>query len=128
MENSWEKFGQKECAWVESLYQGILALINVARSESRRGISYTDFTHKITAIPFDPHSKMLDQLLDDISTLEATAGRPMLSVLVRHKGGLQPGTGFYTAAERLGRKAAGEDNDSVWIREFEAAHDFWNAV
>jgi hypothetical protein len=73
MEKSWERFGQKESAWVESIYQGMLALIDVARSGGDRGISYTDFTHRITAIHFDPHSQMLDQLLDDISTLEAAA-------------------------------------------------------
>ena len=70
-------------------------LIGVARL-GNDGISYTDFTSRITTFHFEPHSTMLDQLLDDISSHEVAANRPMLSVLVRHKeGDLRPGGGFY---------------------------------
>jgi molybdopterin synthase catalytic subunit len=100
-------------------------LIGVAKLGTD-GISYTDFiTHH--SLHFEPRSSMLDQLLDDISSHEVAADRPMLSVLVRHKeGDLRPGGGFYIAGERLGRKDPKEDNESFWIRELKAAHAFWN--
>src|SRR5205085_12180588 len=84
MEKSWEKFGLKESEWLASMYQGIVALIGVANlGESlSNGISYTEFTRRITAVHFQPHSQMLDQLLYDISSHEVGAKRPMLSVLV----------------------------------------------
>jgi len=42
MGNSWEKFGLKESEWLESVYQGIVTLIGVAKLGGD-GISYTDF-------------------------------------------------------------------------------------
>jgi hypothetical protein len=81
--NSWERFGKTEAAWLASIHQGIVSLIEVA--SARSDLSYTDFTRTITAIHFEPHSIMLNQLLDDISRQEAAAGRAMLSVIVRHK-------------------------------------------
>jgi hypothetical protein len=129
MEKSWERFGLKESEWLESLYQGIVALIDVAKLSDNAGdgISYTDFTRRITAVQFQPHSQMLDQLLYDISSHEVAANRPMLSVLVRHKeGDLRPGSGFYVAGMRLKRKEPTEDNEAFWIRELKAVHSFWS--
>jgi molybdopterin synthase catalytic subunit len=126
MEKSWERLGQKEAAWLESLYQGIVMLIPIAKA--RNDISYTDFTREVSAIHFEPHSTMLNQLLDDISTHEAAPNRPMLSVLVRHKeGDHQPGPGFFVCAKRLKRQRLDEDDVAFWIRELSAAHDFWSA-
>lgn len=127
MSTSWEKFGQRQSDWLEAMYQGIVALIKVARAEGGQpGVSYSDFTERITAIHFDPHSQMLNQLLDDIGAHEATAGRPMLSALVRHKhGDFRPGPGFFDAAVRFRRKEVNEDNDTFWQREFGALQDFW---
>lgn len=122
--NSWERFGKTEAAWLASIHQGIVSLIKVATARS--DLSYTDFTRTITAIHFEPHSIMLNQLLDDISRQEAAAGRAMLSVIVRHKDGdRQPGPGFFVLAKQLRRQKPNEDKDSCWIRELNAAHDFW---
>lgn len=50
MEMPWERFGVKRSDWIGSMYQGIVALIAVARSDAQRdGISYEDFTRLITA-------------------------------------------------------------------------------
>jgi molybdopterin synthase catalytic subunit len=125
MKNSWDKFGVRRSEWLEFVYQGIVVLIGVAKLGAD-GISYTDFTNRITALHFEPHSTMLDQLLDDISSHEVAANRPMLSVLVRHKeGDLRPGGGFYIAGVRLGRKNPTEGNEDFWIRELTAAQAFW---
>lgn len=103
-------------------------LIELAKlGERGDGISYTDFTKRISAIHFEPHSQMLDQLLDDISSHEVAANRPMLSVFVRHKGvDLRPGSGFYSAGERLKRKDPSEDNETFWIKELREAYAFWS--
>jgi hypothetical protein len=129
MEKSWEKFGLKESEWLESMYQGIVALIDVTKlgDSLGHGISYTDFTKRIVAVHFQPHSQMLDQLLYDISSHEVAANRPMLSVLVRHKDGdLRPGSGFYIAGMRLKRKEPTEDDETFWIRELNAVYAFWS--
>lgn len=124
---SWERFGKTEAAWLASIHQGVVALIHIAAV--REDMSYTDFTRTISAIDFDPHSTMLNQLLDDISRQEAAAARPMLSVIVRYKeGDRQPGPGFFLLAKQLQRQGPDEDNDSCWIRELNAAHDFWSKV
>ena len=126
MEKSREQFGLKESEWLESMYQGIVALIDIAKLGGD-GISYTDFTKRITAFQFQPHSQMLDQLLYDISSHEVAANRPMLSVLVRHKeGDLRPGSGFYVAGIRLKRKKPSEDNETFRIRELKAVRSFWS--
>lgn len=124
---SWERFGKTEAAWLASIHQGIVALVDMAAQ--RGDMSYTDFTRTISAIDFDPHSTMLNQLLDDISRQEAAAGRAMLSVIVRHKeGDRQPGPGFFLLAKQLQRQGPKEDNDNCWIRELNSAHDFWSNI
>jgi len=70
---------------------------------------------------------MLNQLLDDISRQEAAARRAMLSVIVRYKeGDRRTGPGFFVLAKQLRRQDLKQDNDSCWIRELNAAHDFWS--
>lgn len=48
------------------------------------------------------HRNELARLLGEISKREHEVGRPMLSAVVVHKGGTDPGKGFFTLARELG--------------------------
>lgn len=62
--------------------------------------------------------------LDAVSVHEHQQGQPLLSVLVVNQHTLRPGPGFFTMARRLGRFRRG-DQDSFFIEELNAVHDFW---
>lgn len=52
---------------------------------------------------------VIGPLLDEINRHEHLGGRPLISVIVVHKGTTDPGPGFLMCAEDLGRLNAGED-------------------
>jgi Arc/MetJ-type ribon-helix-helix transcriptional regulator len=73
---------------------------------------------------FHPQSPRLHELLCEISTEEAEAGRGMLSAVVVKRGTKRPGGGFFDLAERLGREV--NQQDTFWRTELElvyAAHN-----
>jgi len=76
-------------------------LREVARQETL--ISY-EKVGKLVGLDMDnwPDRNELAGRLGEISTKEHEAGRPMLSAVVVHKGGVDPGKGFFTLAKELG--------------------------
>ncbi len=52
---------------------------------------------------------VIGPLLDEINRHEHIEGRPMLSILVVHKGTTDPGPGFIACAEDLGLFRKGDD-------------------
>lgn len=95
------KHGFSDAAWEAAKAEGKAALAECARA--KKMISYPDFMHHIRSISFEtPHDSRLPQLLAEISTEEAKAGRGMMTALVVRKNSDQrPGGGFFELAERL---------------------------
>lgn len=88
--------------------------------ERQRGISlsYTAFCDKMRqrGFDYDPHSYLLNALLDATSRASDQRAGVMLSVLVIHKDGdLRPGPGFFSLMKKLGRDV--KDPDVAWIAE-----------
>jgi hypothetical protein len=63
---------------------------------------------------------VVGKLLDDINRSEHEHGRPLLSVIVVHKGETMPGEGFFMCARDLGRYQEGQDR-AAFVREERAA-------
>jgi hypothetical protein len=63
--------------------------------------------------------------LDDINRSEHEHGRPLLSVIVVHKGETMPGEGFFICARDLGRYREGEDRAAFVRQEREAVFKAW---
>jgi hypothetical protein len=77
-------------------------LERVARRRS--AITYSELVDKIHAIHLEPDSKLLAQILDEISTKSHGERDCMLSAVVIHKDSDDlPGPGFFSLAEALGR-------------------------
>ena len=64
------------------------------------------------------------QILDNISSAEYEAGRPLLSAIVVLKDEYRPGDGFFKLAERLGLYHGG-DRDEYWVKELQRVRDCW---
>lgn len=91
------------------------------RARTRGMIPYSELVDGITAIRFEPNARPLFDLLDEISTEEAAAGRGMMTALVVHKtGDRQPGPGFFELAKRLSRDVS--DKTACWLEELNKVH------
>ena len=87
-------------------------------------IPYSELVSKIESIRIDPHEDRFFHFLGEISTVEAKAGRGMMTALVVHKDGdMQPGPGFFKLAQSLGRDTT--DITACWVEEFKKVHAAW---
>jgi hypothetical protein len=89
-------------------------------------ITYGNLVQQIASIQFEPDSTALRELLGEISTEEDAAGRGMLSVVVvlaTGEGRGQPGDGFFTLAQKLGRHT--HDRLQFWAAEFDRVRQAW---
>jgi hypothetical protein len=86
----------------EALAEARAVLERVARERS--AITYSDLVAKIEAVPLEPDSKVLAEILDDISSATDQERGCMLSAVVIHKGDDElPGPGFFKLGRALGR-------------------------
>jgi hypothetical protein len=117
------KHGCSDAAWEAAKAEGKAALAECARA--KKMISYTEFVHHICSIAFEtPHDSRLPQLLAEISTEEAKAGRGMMTALVIRKNGDQrPGGGFFELAERLGYDVS--DREKFWLEQINKLFASW---
>ncbi|MGD0020646.1 MAG: hypothetical protein ABSD62_15510 [Candidatus Limnocylindrales bacterium] len=69
--------------------------------------------------------RVVGNRLDDINRSEHQAGRPLLSVIVVHKGATMPGEGFFMCARDLGRYQEGQDRAAFVKQEREAVFKAW---
>lgn len=99
-------------------------LVEVARAG--KTMTYSDAAAIVDLSMRNPHHRrLLGQHLGAISEFEVDHGRPMLSVVVVHKGEQHVGSGFLQLGEELGRKRAVEDDQSFEVRELYRVHDYW---
>ncbi len=94
-------------------------------ARDKKIISYADFMHQIYSISFEtPHDSRLPQLLAEISTEEAKAGRGMMTALVvRKNSDHKPGAGFFELAKHLGYDVF--DSEKFWIEEVNKVFSSW---
>jgi hypothetical protein len=98
-------------------------LVEVARAG--KTMTYSDAAEILGFSMRNPHHRrLLGQHLGAISEFEVDHGRPMLSVVVVHKGEQHVGSGFLQLGEELGRKRAVEDDQSFEVRELFRVHDY----
>lgn len=95
-------------------------------------ITYSDAC-KEAALPLDmanpDHRNQLAAMLARVSVFETDHHRPMLSALVVHQNGMDPGNGFYTFAERLGLLREGsksEERMSFFANQVKEIHRIWS--
>ena len=73
-------------------------------ARNRSTTTYSALVAEIRAVPLDPNSKVLAEILDEISTESDATGKGMLSAVVVHKDDDDlPGPGFFALAKQLGR-------------------------
>ena len=117
------RFGYTTTQWDQAKVEAQAAMSHAA--SKRRTITYTQLTHKIAAIQFDPHDTALHWLLGEVTTDEDAQGRGMLSVVVTHKhGDMEPGGGFFQKAEELGRTV--NDQTTFWVEELKRVWKHWS--
>lgn len=98
--------------------RAVLARIAKARST----IPYSDLVKEIDSLHLEPDSKVLAQMLDEISSEADSAGRGMLSAVVVHKtDDYLPGTGFFALAKHLGRDPS--DRVACHAQELARVHE-----
>jgi hypothetical protein len=64
-------------------------------------------------------------LLQVAAARQSRRPRPLLSVIVVHKGTTMPGEGFFMCAKDLGRYGAGQDREEFVESEREAVFKYW---
>jgi len=94
------------------------------RARLRGMMPYSELTSQMQSICFQPHDRAFFHFLGELSIEEAQAGRGMMTALVVHKDGdMQPGPGFFEAAQRLGLDTS--DLVDCWVRELKKVHAAW---
>jgi hypothetical protein len=118
-------FGFPQSDWDAAKREAHAAMAAAAQGASGT-IFYVDLTTKISTIHFEPDAHIFHELIGQISREENLEGRGMLSVVVVHKSGDrrgQPGDGFFTLAQELGRDT--HDRLQFWALEFERVRSAW---
>lgn len=91
----------------EAAAEALAVLKRTARKQAI--ITYSDLVAEIHAVPLEPASKVLAEILDEISTESDAQGEGMLSAVVVHKDSNDlPGPGFFALARKLGRDTSDE--------------------
>src|SRR5215475_12031707 len=89
--------GYSDEQWEDAISQLRAAILEAARE--RRMTNYTEVSLRVTAIPVEPHSPVLDHLLGEVLEEAHDTTGLALTALVKHKyGDLEPGGGFYKMA------------------------------
>jgi hypothetical protein len=98
----------------------------IGRARERAMVTYTELVAEIDAVSLQAHDPRLDDLLRQLATSEAQAGRGMITALVVHKhGDMEPGRGFFELAEKLGRNTS--DRTKCWIEEVKRVYRAWQS-
>lgn len=91
-------------------------------------INYSQFASDCN-IPYTSveERNQFHHLLGEISEFEISNGRPMLSVLIHHKGDIErtPGKGFFELADKLVQRNQGETDKQMKYRIIKECWKFW---
>ncbi len=101
MRRSGAQFGLDDEQWDTAKSEVREAILEAAYD--RRMTWYGEVAGKVSAVPLDPYSALMNHLLGGVFEDENEAGRPALTSIVTHKyGDKEPGSGFYDMARSLG--------------------------
>jgi hypothetical protein len=101
MRRSGAQFGLRDEQWDAAKAEVREAILEAAYE--RRMTWYGEVASKVSAVPLDPYSALMNHLLGAVFEDEHEAGRPVLTSIVTHKyGDKEPGSGFYEMARSLG--------------------------
>ena len=95
-------------------------LIEVAKRKET--VSYSEMAR---IADLHVRSRALFQILDDVSTAEHAAGRPLLTAVVIRKEDGVSGAGFFALATRLGHYRDGDDRKLYWAWELKRVYAEW---
>jgi hypothetical protein len=111
--------------WEKMKTDTLAVLSQVARS--RGLITYSEFARRIGGaldVQNRDEAVVLGQLLTEVSLQQHKRGRGILSAVVIQKTGDQePGPGFFTLAQALGKKYS--DRTVFWVEECKKVHHYW---
>ena len=107
-----------------TLYARVLA--ELVQAAQYRGVTTYQDIALIMELPTTGQrmGREVGEMLDEISSDEVRAGRPMLSAVAVNTEG-RPGSGFYRLAARLERAESGEADAEFWARERDAVYEAW---
>jgi hypothetical protein len=95
------QFGLNDKEWDAAKSEVRDAILDAAYD--RRMTWYGEVAGKVSTVPLDPYSPLMNHLLGGVFEDEHEAGRPALTSIVTHKyGDKEPGSGFYEMARSLG--------------------------
>lgn len=101
MRRSGAQFGLSDEDWDAAKAEIREAILEAAYE--RRMTWYGEVASKVSAVPLDPYSALMNHLLGAVFEDENECGRPALTSIVTHKyGDKEPGSGFYEMARSLG--------------------------
>ena len=101
MDRSGSHFGLDDQQWDRAKIEVREAILEAAYE--RRMTWYGEVASKVTVVPLDPYSSLMNHLLGAVFEDEHAASRPALTSIVTHKyGDKEPGAGFYDKARSLG--------------------------
>jgi hypothetical protein len=106
--------------WEDLKAEAHEVMINLARAG--QVVTYSEFCAMLTTAYIHYHSPLLVRLLDEIGSMEAQAGRPVLPALVVAKQTGIPGAGFF----RIDSGEAIDDPKAYWQRELKRVFDYWS--
>ena len=117
------KYGFTDAQWQSAIAEAT-AILRLRASTEPGTITYSDLAAELTSITIGYHDPAMDYLLVQVSTEEHEAGRPLLSVIVIHKGGdMEPGNGFYELAKDLGFDVS--NRLAFWTSELTRVQNYW---
>src|SRR5712691_10122715 len=94
MDRSGSHFGLTDLQWDQAKEEVREAIMDAAYD--RRMTWYGEVASKVTVVPLDPYSSLMNHLLGAVFEDEYAGGRPALTSIVTHKhGDKEPGGGFY---------------------------------
>jgi hypothetical protein len=105
-------------------------LVEIAQRETT--VPYAEVAEWVNLDMSRPDDRQrMAELLDEISSSEHAAGRPLLSAIVVHGIGGEaagmPGGGFFVLAKRLKLQSQREDKVTFFAKELRRVHKYWNA-
>jgi hypothetical protein len=101
MKRSAARFGLSDEQWEAAVSEVRAAILEAAYDY--RMTWYGEVASKVSAVPLEPYSALMNPLLGEVFEMEHRVGRPALTALVTHKDGdKEPGPGFYDMARSLG--------------------------
>ena len=98
----------------------------IAAARDRQTVYYKDLAKATGREMKGPNWAVhIGRILGRISSEEAKAGRPLLSVIVVSRDTNLPGGGFYNLGEQLGLLEPGETEETFINRQTELVYDYW---